>query len=155
MTTWGTLIDRLVNEVGTWPGVSVEPHRFGGLEFNLDGSREIGHIHRNGMLDIPFTRHIRDALIEAGRALPHHLLVDSGWSTYMLRDNDDYAGAAWLLRVSYLHSLITGNTRSGNTVDLDMVAEMLMLLDLPPVLETGFLDRLAQARAGRRKPSQD
>ena len=35
------LIER---EVGSWSGVSVAPHRFGGVAFNV-GRRELGHLH--------------------------------------------------------------------------------------------------------------
>ncbi len=47
-----------------WPGVTTRIHRFGGTEFTLNavsGHREIGHLHENGLLDIPFSRPLRDA----------------------------------------------------------------------------------------------
>lgn len=34
----------LTNELLTWGGVTMHPHRFGGTEFQLDGN-EIGHLH--------------------------------------------------------------------------------------------------------------
>ena len=51
----------------SWPGVTTKIHRFGGTEFNF-GRREIGHLHGNGLLDIPFTRPLRDEAVQAGRA---------------------------------------------------------------------------------------
>ena len=37
---------RIEQEVGSWEGVSVHPHRFGGVEFRL-GRRELGHLHES------------------------------------------------------------------------------------------------------------
>ena len=36
--------DRITKAVTAWEGVSVKPHRFGGVEYAI-GKREIGHIH--------------------------------------------------------------------------------------------------------------
>ena len=57
-------------EVLTWPGVSKEPGRFNSVSFTV-GRREIGHVHRNGVADLPFPRAIHDELIASGRARPH------------------------------------------------------------------------------------
>ena len=83
-----------------WPGVSVHPHRFGGIQFDKD-SHEIGHIHGNGIVDIPFDRPSRDDLIRRGLALPHHSFPDSGWVSLPLREDADAARALDLLRLSY------------------------------------------------------
>ena len=95
------LVDEVVAAVGKWDGVTVNPHRFGGQEFNLE-KVEIGHIHRNGMVDIPFTRKIRDILVADGRAEHHHILPDSGWISYYIRGEDDMENAVWLYRLSLL-----------------------------------------------------
>jgi hypothetical protein len=36
-----------------WDGVTVHPHRFGGVEFRL-GKVELGHLHGDGLADLPF-----------------------------------------------------------------------------------------------------
>ena len=82
------------------PGVSVQPHRFGGIEFNL-GRREIGHIHGDSLVDIPFPKKVRDEIVAAGRAQPHHLLPESGWVSFYLRQKEDLEQAIDLLRSSY------------------------------------------------------
>ena len=69
---------RIEQEVGSWEGVRVRPHRFGGVEFVV-GERELGHIHPEGWVDLPFTRRIREMLLETGRAEPHRAGV-TGWS---------------------------------------------------------------------------
>ncbi len=90
----------LVDEVTSWPGVSSHEHRFGGVEFRI-GDREIGHAHSFGIVDIPFTVKIRDALIRAGRGERHHWLPDSGWTTVRVKEHG-IDGVVNLLRLSYL-----------------------------------------------------
>src|SRR5439155_11229716 len=54
-----TTAKRIRAEVASWDGVSVEPHRLGGIEFRL-GRRELGHLHGDRFADLPFTRALRD-----------------------------------------------------------------------------------------------
>lgn len=93
-----------------WQGVEAVPHRFGGIEFTLGGV-EIGHIHSNGMVDIPFNRKIRDQLITEQKTLPHHILPDTGWITYYIRSDADVQTALWLFRLSYLFYATRGRNR--------------------------------------------
>jgi hypothetical protein len=96
----------LVEVVSAWPGVSIHEHQFDGLEFRVDG-REIGHIHWFGIVDIPFTVRVRDALIHAGRGERHHWLPESGWTT--VRVSERWTGnARELLRLSYLRVVAKG-----------------------------------------------
>jgi hypothetical protein len=90
----------LVGQVSSWPGVTCHEHRFGGTEFRV-GTREIGHVHWFGIVDIPFTVKIRDALICAGRAERHHWVPDSGWTTVRVKEHG-LENALALLRLSYL-----------------------------------------------------
>lgn len=83
-----------------WPGVTTKIHRFGGTEFNL-GKREIGHLHGNGLLDIPFPKAIRDEVVQSGAAQPHHIFPHSGWVSVYLRSEADVPGAVTLLRRNY------------------------------------------------------
>jgi len=70
-------LEEFEREVTSWAGVSAHPHRFGGREFRL-GEAEVGHIHVGGILDIPFPRAIRDALLDDGLAGAHHWIPNSG-----------------------------------------------------------------------------
>jgi hypothetical protein len=60
-------LERLKEEILSWPHISVHPHRFGGREFRF-GKAEVGHVHLGGIVDIPFPRSIRDALLDEGLA---------------------------------------------------------------------------------------
>ncbi len=91
---------RIADEVLSWPGVEAAPHRFGGTEFVV-GRREVGHLHGDTVADIPFPRRVRDELVAAGRAEPHHWLPDTGWVTFRMRGDEDVAEAIALLRLSY------------------------------------------------------
>ena len=97
--------------VMSWPGVTEGPHRFGGIQFSL-GERELGHLHGDRMADLPFTRAVRDELIAAGRARPHHVLPDSGWVSYRLSSEADVPGAIALFRLSYERALAAQQERA-------------------------------------------
>ena len=53
-----------------WSGITSQPHRFGGTEYCL-GRREIGHVHGDSLVDIPFPKTVRNELVADGRAEPH------------------------------------------------------------------------------------
>jgi Family of unknown function (DUF5519) len=106
-------LKKLEEEVSAWPQVSVRPHRFGGKEFRF-GSAEIGHVHVGGVVDIPFPRSIRDALLAEGLAEEHHWVPDSGWITFRVRSEDDLKHSVWLMRLSYVrYALKTANDPRG------------------------------------------
>jgi hypothetical protein len=95
-----TLTAAVRAELSTDPEVSEAEHRFGGLEFRL-GRRELGHLHGDRLADLPFPRRIRDELIAAGRAAPHHVLPDSGWVSRRVETPEDVAAVVELFRLSY------------------------------------------------------
>ncbi len=84
----------------SWDGVSTVPHRFGGVEYRL-GTRELGHIHGDHLVDIPFPKKIRDEIVAAKLAEPHHILPETGWVSFYLRENGDVQKAIDLLHRSY------------------------------------------------------
>jgi len=84
----------------TWTGVSTTPHRFGGVEYRLD-TRELGHIHGDQLVDIPFPKKVRDEIVTARLAGPHHILPDTGWVSFYLRQQEDIEKAIALLHRSY------------------------------------------------------
>ena len=140
-------VDRLIEEVGSWPGVTVGEHRFGGTEWRV-GPREIGHVHQWGMLDIAYLRALRDTLVARGDTGVHHLLDESGWTTYYIRDPADFDHARWLVRLSYLyHVRILKETPAG--------AEAYASVDVERELEA--LDPSEEVRSAfeRRPPGTD
>jgi hypothetical protein len=102
-------LKKLEEEITTWHNVSIHPHRFGGREFRL-GKAEIGHIHVGGVVDIPFPRSIRDALLAEGLAEEHRWVPDSGWITFRVGSDDGLKHALWLMRLSYLRYAVKTST---------------------------------------------
>ena len=90
----------ITKSVMAWGGMTVRPHRFGGVEYVM-GRREIGHIHGDELVDIPFPKKIRDDLVNSGRAQPHHILPKTGWVSFTLREAADIEKAITLLEESY------------------------------------------------------
>lgn len=127
-------VAQVIESIGTWEGVSIEPHRFGGREFKL-GKVEVGHIHSNGMVDIPFTRRIREVLVAENHAEHHHLLHDSGWITFYMRRPEDVTHALWLYRLSYVQKSYR-RADSGQKAGLEA-----SLGELSPTLKAAVLAR--------------
>jgi hypothetical protein len=119
-------VNRLIDSVAGWEGVTVGDHRFGGTEWRV-GPREIGHVHGWGMLDVAYLRALRDVLVEEGETGVHHLLDRSGWTTFYVQHPDDYDHAEWLVRLSYLyHVNVLKQTPAGaeEFADIDVAAEL-------------------------------
>ncbi len=90
-------IDDIETEVLSWPGTSISIHKYGGLQFNY-GGKELGHIHGNGLLDMLFSRKIKQELLAEGRISHHHFFTNSGWISFYIRNEEDAAYAKGLLR---------------------------------------------------------
>jgi len=90
----------LEDTVASWSRISVFPHRYGGREFRF-ANAEVGHVHYGGIVDIPFPRSIRDALLTEGLAEEHRWVPNSGWITFHVRNNKDLQHAVSLMRLSY------------------------------------------------------
>jgi hypothetical protein len=134
--------ERFVQELSSWPDVSTHPHRFGGTEFRFNAA-EIGHIHTDGTVDIPFPRAVRDALLAEGRAQQHHWVPNSGWITLQIRGEDDFKQALWLMRLSYLRYAL--KTASDPRRRLDEQSKELLLSPQLKSLFQPFLQRSAAA----------
>src|SRR5262245_52877509 len=95
-----TIHDAIVREVSAWSGVTTARHRFGGTEFRV-GRRELGHVHGSRLADLPFPLLVRNDLVAAGRAEPHHIYPESGWVSYFIRDESDIEKVVALFRLNY------------------------------------------------------
>lgn len=93
------LLKKLGEKLLAWPGVTEVPGRFNSIEYRY-GKREIGHIHRNGVADLPFTRSIHDDLIANGRAYPHQA-GSPGYVSVPIRNESDVPDVVELFRMNY------------------------------------------------------
>ncbi len=92
--------EKIRQAVLAWQGVTARPHRFGGTEYRL-GRRELGHVHGDALVDVPFPKGVRNEIVAAGLAEPHHVLPESGWVSFYLRKTTDVQRAVELLQRSY------------------------------------------------------
>jgi phage terminase Nu1 subunit (DNA packaging protein) len=104
---------RIEREVGSWDGVTVNSHRYGGVEFRL-GRRELGHLHGERWADLRFHQGVRDMLVDTGRAQAHHVLPHTGWVSKQIRDEDDVAAVIELSRLSYERATVASRISSEN-----------------------------------------
>ena len=104
--------ERLREEVVSWAGISVHPHRFAAREYRF-GKAEVGHVHFWGDVDIPFPRPLHDFLLGRQLAEQHRWAPDSGWTTFRMHGDSDVEHAVWLMRLSYLrYALKSANSPS-------------------------------------------
>lgn len=89
-----------VNTVKKWDQVTVKYHRYGGLEFQVNGI-EIGHIHGNGLIDLHFNKAISATIIQKQLAEPHHVLKETGWISFYLANNTQLPTIIQLTQLSY------------------------------------------------------
>ena len=135
-------LERLEQEISSWPDASAHPHRFGGREFRFKAA-EIGHIHIGGTVDIPFPRSIRDALLADGLAQEHRWVPNSGWITFQVRGEEGFKYAVWLMRLSYLRYALKTTTDPRRCLD-EYSKELQLSPQLVSLLEP-FLPRTAVA----------
>ena len=97
--------ERITSEVSSWPGVETGPGRFGSLRFVI-GRRELGHLHGEGIADLPLRPGTARELIAAGAAREHRFTPQgSGWVTLDLRSDEDADRVIELMRSSYERTL--------------------------------------------------
>ena len=111
------IIETIEKEILSWPYVTAGPHRFGGTEFCLN-KKEMGHIHSEGLADIPFPMKIRDELVNSGLVKPHHVLPQSGWVSYWFHNSEkeDISTVIDLFKMQYELLKPKAQTKSDITV---------------------------------------
>jgi hypothetical protein len=108
--------ERLKDEVSSWPGISVHPHRFAAREYRF-GKAEVGHIHFWGDVDIPFPRPVHHFLLERHLADRHRWVPDSGWTTFRMRGDSDVEHGVWLMRLSYVRYALKSATNPSELLE--------------------------------------
>lgn len=97
-----TPVEQVIETVSSWPNVVTGEGRFNSTAFQV-GSREIGHIHSGGAVDIGYPKRLRDQLIADGHTEEHHALPQHpNATTFHIESEDDPDNAVWLFRLSYL-----------------------------------------------------
>ena len=95
------ILASIQKQILSWPNVTAELHRFGGLEFKFN-KRELGHLHGERVADLPFPMTTRNELVNSGRVSPHHVLPQSGWVSYWINNGEgDVSAVVELFRMRY------------------------------------------------------
>jgi hypothetical protein len=93
--------ERIVAEVGSWPGVEVGPNARGSLAFFV-GRREIGHLHGDHALHTNFPKDVWADLKEQGRIVDHPVFPGrAGPAARRIEGEDDVRDVMALLRLNY------------------------------------------------------
>jgi hypothetical protein len=95
-----TITENIKKEILSWPGVTSNPYRFGGIEFHVN-KRDMGHIHGEKLADLPFPNEIRKKILASGKALPHIIYPESMWVSYIIHSEDDISKIIDLFRLQY------------------------------------------------------
>jgi hypothetical protein len=93
------LLSLVERDVLGWPGTSSGPGRFGSVAFRY-GRREIGHVHRDLIADLPVTQEMRERLLLGGRARPHRA-GSRGYVSYPMESREDASVVLEILRSNY------------------------------------------------------
>ena len=104
-----TLVER---EVLRWSGTTSEPGRFGAVAFRY-GKREIGHVHRDRVADLPVTRETRESLLARGRARPHRA-GSEGYVSYPMENQEDISAVLEILGWNYERAKAAAERRAAS-----------------------------------------
>jgi hypothetical protein len=93
-------LDQIESEMLLIPDIKLSLHRYGGIQFNY-GTKELGHLHSNGLLDIPTSKAKKNIYLSQGIAQNHHVMPQSGWVSFYISSKEDQKQAVVLLKEAY------------------------------------------------------
>lgn len=102
MDTQQTASQRIVEEVGAWPGVTIGPGARGAsVAFRL-GRRELGHLHGDHAAHFSFPKDVWSELRGQGRIVPHPVFPQArGPAARRIENDEDVTEVIALLRLNY------------------------------------------------------
>lgn len=106
------LLSLVQQEVLRWPDVTSEPGRFNAVAFRY-GKREIGHVHRDNIADLPVTPEMRETLLAKGRARPHRA-GSKGYISYPMEDREDVSVILEILGSNYERAKTAAERRAAS-----------------------------------------
>jgi hypothetical protein len=111
--------DKLLAEVERvvlgWPGTTSESGRFDSIAFRY-GKREIGHVHRDRIADLPVTPEIREEVLSKGRARPHRA-GSKGYVSFPVEDREDVSAVLDILGRNYERAKAAADRRAASLND--------------------------------------
>jgi hypothetical protein len=91
--------DGLLEAIDAINGITACARPINTIGFYLKG-RELGHVHRNGHVDLHVPMLVHDQLIMEGRAAHHRSQHGTSWISHDLFAASDVGEAAWLLHLT-------------------------------------------------------
>lgn len=93
--------ERIIEEVGSWPGVEFGPGSRGELAFRV-GRREIGHLHGDRSAHFGFPKDVWQELHDAGR-ITHHPVFPGrpGPAARRIEGDADVADVIAMMKMNY------------------------------------------------------
>jgi hypothetical protein len=97
-----TASERIIKEVGSWPGVTVGPGDRGASVAFRVGRRELGHLHGDRAAHFSFPKDTWGELRREGRIVPHPVFPDArGPAARRIETDADIQDVINLLRMNY------------------------------------------------------
>ena len=96
-------LDGLQEWVAGLPKVTSAPHRFGGVEFRVDG-QEFMHFHGQTHLDIRLSKQHQAQVLTSGKAETHLYAPEAGWVTVRIKSTEDIDNAKEIIELAYSHA---------------------------------------------------
>jgi Family of unknown function (DUF5519) len=109
------LLGEVERRVLAWPGTTSESGRFHSVAFRY-GKREIGHVHRDRIADLPVTPEMREEVLSKGRARPHRA-GSKGYISYPVEDNEDVSAVLDILGRNYERAKAAADRRAASLND--------------------------------------
>jgi len=102
-------LSSIEREVLGWPRVTSEPGRFNAVFFRY-GKREIGHVHRDHVADLPVTKEMRESLLSKGRARAHRA-GSRGYVSHPIENQGDVSAVLEVLGTNYVRARAAAERR--------------------------------------------
>ena len=97
-----TASERIIEQVGSWPGVSPGPGKRGASVAFRVGRRELGHLHGDHAAHFSFPKDTWHELRREGRIAPHPVFPDAqGPAARRIESDTDVEAVIALLRLNY------------------------------------------------------
>ena len=134
-----------VDAVTKLEGVEVRPRPIRTVGFYAHG-RELGHVHRDGNVDLQLPLAVVERLIENGTASPHRHRDETCWATRQLQHEGDIPAAVELVKLAEVMAGLCQRSPAE-------VAEALTELPLTPELQQTVRDFVAEYPCSAAGPS--
>jgi len=85
------------------PEVVEAPHRFGGTQFQVNGSEFI-HFHGDTFLDIRLSKEDQATMLKQGAVIPHRFAPQAGWVSFQIENAEDIERAKNVIQMAYANA---------------------------------------------------